>query len=66
MAVLAARGLGAAEEVSQAERALLGVLAVAALASVPVQALGTRFERRYMAPTAAALAIGLGRLAIER
>ena len=66
VAVLVARGAGIAGEVSRAERGLLGVLAVAGLASVPVQALGTTFERRYMAPTAAALAAGLGRLAIER
>lgn len=66
VAFLVTRGAGAAGVASRTERGLLGALAAAALASVPAQTLGTTFERRYMAPTALALAIGLGRLAIER
>lgn len=66
VAALVARGAGIAGKASRAERRLLGLLAVAALGSVPLQVLGTPFERRYMAPAAAALAAGLGRLAIER
>lgn len=63
---LVARGAGIAGKASRAERRLLGLLSVAALGSVPLQALGTPFERRYMAPAAAGLSAGLGRLAMER
>ena len=66
VAALVARGAGFAGGSSRAERAVMGALAVAALGSVPAQATGTAFERRFMAPTAVALAVGLGRLALER
>ena len=60
VAALVARGAGIAGEASRTEHRLLGLLAVAALVSVPLQALGTPFERRYMTPAAAALTAGLG------
>ncbi len=48
----------------RATRAMAVAAAVCA-ASVPVQLVGTKFERTVMAPTAAALALGYSRLAVR-
>ena len=51
---------------SQREQQALAVLAAGAALSVPLQLVGTTFERLVMAPAAAALALGAARLTASR
>ena len=62
--MLVARNATRTGRTPRAERVAMGVLAAASALSIPVQLLGTGFERAAMAPTAAALAVGFARLSL--